>query len=354
MLHPFRALLGFALLLIAWSAGSRSLADDLPAQIVFGSCARQDRPQPIWEAIIAKKPDQFLLTGDNIYGDTSDIAVLRGKYQLLGAQPGYQKLLATCPLLATWDDHDYGINDGGADFPVKRESQAAFLDFFRVPADSPRRRQEGVYHSAAFQQGGRQLQVILLDTRYFRSPLVMTNAEDRSRQTYLPNTDSGATILGEAQWKWLEEQLRQPADLRLLVSSIQVLPEQHRFEKWANFPHERARLLSLIRATKAGGVVLISGDRHTAEISRLDTGADQGVGYPLYEITASGLTHAGGGGPDEPNQHRVPGSSFTKINFGGIAVDWEAANPTIRLQIFDITGTPVHEQKIPLEKLRAP
>jgi hypothetical protein len=52
--------------------------------------------------------------------------------------------------------------------------------------------------------------------------------------------------------------LRQPADVRVIVSSIQVLPDDHRFEKWGNFPAERRRLLALIRAT--GGVPALLAD----------------------------------------------------------------------------------------------
>src|SRR5436190_24046790 len=87
-----------------------AIAADDPAavrsRIFFGSCVHQDKPQPVWDAIVAAKPDLFIMAGDNIYGDTKDMDVMRAKYKKLGAQPGYQKLLKTCPILATWDDHD--------------------------------------------------------------------------------------------------------------------------------------------------------------------------------------------------------------------------------------------------------
>jgi hypothetical protein len=53
---------------------------------------------------------------------------------------------------------------------------------------------------------------------------------------YLPNTDPEATILGAKQWAWFEEQLRVPAQVRIIGSSIQVVDEDVRGEKWANFP----------------------------------------------------------------------------------------------------------------------
>jgi alkaline phosphatase D len=147
---------------------------DKPAvlsRIAFGSCAKQDRPQPIWEAVVESQPQLFLMIGDNIYGDTDDMELLWKKYQMLDAQPGFQKLRATCPVMGTWDDHDYGVNDGGVEFPKKRESQQLCLDFFQVPKDSPRRQREGVYHAEVFGPPGKRVQIILTDSRYFRSPL---------------------------------------------------------------------------------------------------------------------------------------------------------------------------------------
>ncbi len=147
-------------------------AEDQPLErIGFGSCAEQDKPQPIWDAILETKPERFILLGDNIYADTEDMAVLRAKYQLLADVPGFKKLRAACPVLGTWDDHDYGANDAGGEFPKKAESQQVFLDFFGAPADDPRRTREGIYSAQIIGPPGRRVQIILLDQRYFRSPL---------------------------------------------------------------------------------------------------------------------------------------------------------------------------------------
>src|SRR5262245_35686394 len=129
-------------------------------RIAFGSCAHQERPQPIWETIVATKPDLFLFIGDNIYADTEDMDLMRKKYTKLTAISGYQKLMKTYPLPSTWNDHDFGANDACANYPKKAESQQIFLDFFGVPKDSPRRKQEGVYHAQTFGPPGKRVQVI--------------------------------------------------------------------------------------------------------------------------------------------------------------------------------------------------
>src|SRR5262245_18100547 len=199
--------------------------------------------------------------------------VTRAKYQKLADLPGWQKLLRTCPVFATWDDHDYGGNDVGAEYPKKDESQQVFLDFFKEPKDSPRRQRPGVYDARVYGPPGKRVQVILLDTRYFRSKLKKRAGVPPGERPYEPDPDPKATFLGEAQWKWLEEQLRVPAEVRLLASSIQVVAEDHCSEKWAKFPQERERRFKLIRDTKPAGVVLLSGDRHLAELSMMDGGA---------------------------------------------------------------------------------
>ena len=209
-----------------WAGGARGDDKLVLTRIAFGSCARQDKPQPIWDAIVAARPDIYLSLGDSIYGDSEDMAVMKKKYDMLAAIKGWQTLKKTCPILATWDDHDYGVNDGGAEYPRKDESQQLFLDFFGIPKDSPRRKQKGVYSAETFGPPDKRVQVILLDTRYFRSPLKRKAGKTPFNEgPYEPSPDTKATMLGEAQWQWLEEQLKVPARVRILVSSIQLVPQ---------------------------------------------------------------------------------------------------------------------------------
>ncbi len=313
------------------------------------------------DAIVKTDPQLFLMIGDNIYGDTEDMGVLWEKYLQLGAQPGFQKLRNHCPMLATWDDHDYGANDAGVEYPKKRESQQLFLDFFGVAKDSPLRKQEGVQSSHMFGPVGKRVQIILLDTRYFRSPLtrgyVPSERNEGFRGHYKPTTDTSTTMLGETQWKWLEAELRKPAEIRIIASSIQVLPDEHGSEKWGNFPHERTRLFHLIRDTRANGVVLISGDRHLAEIMEIDS-ARSGNSYPIFEATSSSLnapsgnmTKAGTRFAKEINSYRI-GLTYFDTNFGMVTIDWSKPDPLIRLRVQDEVGDVVLQKTVPLSLLK--
>lgn len=305
-------------------------------RVALGSCANQDVSQPIWDAIVSKDPDLFLFLGDNVYADTEDMGEMREAYAKLGRQPGYRALLEVCPVLAIWDDHDYGVNDGGAEFPMKEGAEAVFHEFFGTPADSPVRSRPGIYDARYFDGGaGRRLQILLLDTRYFRGELVKLPVRT-ANGPYTRTRDTTATVLGDAQWKWLGEQLKKPADIRIIATSIQFLPQDHRWELWENFPHERKRMLDLLRESGTGPVIFVSGDRHMGELMKLSVEDPLSPGFPVFEMTSSGLTNAGGGQPGEKNRHRISPTNFQKRNFGLLQIDWEKRH--VRMELCDVSG----------------
>lgn len=297
----------------------------------LGSCADQDEAQPIWEAVLAYRPELFLFLGDNVYGDVRSEALLelRAAYSKLATVPGFERLQREVPLLATWDDHDYGRNDAGVEFPWKRQSKELFASFWGLPADDPRRMREGIHHAQIFGPPGRRVQVILLDTRWFRSPLKRTDQRGApGKERYLPDDDPAKTMLGEAQWRWLEEQLLQPVELRLVISSIQVIVEGHGWERWGNLPRERQRLYDLIGRTRANGVIFLSGDRHIGAFYRESAGTP----WPLVEMTSSGLTKSYRSTEAGPN--RI-GALYGEPNFGTIDIDWDARRVGLALRAID-------------------
>lgn len=325
----------------------RQATDDVPMRrILFGSCTRQDKPMPIFNTIVKQRPDLFVFLGDNIYGDTDDMAVLQAKYEMLGANPGFARLRSISPILATWDDHDYGVNDGGADYAKRVESQRIFSDFWRDPADSPRRTRPGVYNAHIYGPPGQRVQVILLDTRYFRSPL--KKGERRVGGPYLPDDDPEKTMLGDAQWNWLREQLLKPAELRIIATSIQYVAEDAGQETWSNLPVERQRMLQLLADTRAEGVLFISGDRHWSELSVID----EGVPYPLYDLTSSSFNQLHKRGTPTTNQFRAMPKTYHKENFGVISIHWEQHVPSVQLEIRNMDGSIELEKRLPLDLLR--
>lgn len=339
--------------------------DPHPAQsnvlrrIAFGSCADQDKEQPIWDAILAAKPDLFIFLGDNIYGDTEDMTELRARYAKLASKPGFIKLRETVPIAAIWDDHDYGADDSGAEYPRARESKQIFLEFFGEAAASPRWARDGAYASYLFGPSGRRVQLIMPDLRTHRAPLKSLSMTKREYRMWaagferrgepvpgpkIRNPDPQISMMDERQWRWLENCLKTPADVRVFCSSIQVLADFPGWEAWVNYTCDHQRLIELIRTTKASGVVFISGDTHYGEISRLDVN----VPYTLWDITSSGLTETWPVLP--PNVHRV-GDAVRENNFGVIEIGWDGPAPKLQAKVCQKDGVCRIDQALDLAEL---
>lgn len=290
-------------------------------KIGFGSCLDQRNPQEIFTSIAKENLDHFIFLGDNVYGDVPKAENL-DKLQL-----AYKKQMELIPdwlkniqVDAIWDDHDYGLNDGGGSFALKEEAQQLFLEFWDIPITDQRQQQAGIYFSKNINLGNKKVVIIALDTRYFRSDL------KGKRNEYQPNIDPDATILGTTQWDWLAEQITIKADLVILLSSIQILPTKHRFEKWSNFPNEREKLLNMILGSpNASNTIIVSGDRHRGALYEYKN---------IYELTASALNKVNSTNIEE--DPLLIGSTFPELNYGILEI-----NPTenhINIMLKDFNG----------------
>ena len=150
-------------------------------------------------------------------------------------------------------------------------------------------------------------------------------------------------MLGETQWRWLQDQLEQPADVRLIVSGVQVIAQGHGWESWGNLPLERNRLVELITSTRAKGIVLLSGDRHIGAFYRHER---QGS-YALTEMTSSGMTHAWAEA-SEAGPNRL-GDLVTQNHYATLELDW--ASRRIVMSIKDVQGEVRRQQVIAISDL---
>ncbi|PCK32789.1 alkaline phosphatase D family protein [Pseudoalteromonas piscicida] len=320
------------------------------SKIRFGSCSHQDKAMPILDAINKEHPELFIFLGDNIYGDTRDMDVLAKKYQTLGENAGIKLLRQQSKAIAIWDDHDYGENDAGREYPQKSASRQLMLDFWNEPKNSPRRTQEGgIYTSYEFGDKAQLIRVIMPDLRWNRPPIASVSKSDyyskRKPKNMGPYSPLESTsMLGEKQWRWLESELKKPAAIRIIASSLQLLPEFTGWESWANYPQDRQRLLDFVTREKLAGVIMVSGDTHWGEISKVDY-----RGYPFWEVTSSGLTEEWK--QVSPNKHRVLGFTHD-VNYGFIDVDWSQADPTITIGLKGLNGEKVMSKMLKLSTLR--
>ena len=219
------------------------------------------------------------------------------------------------------------------------------MDFWKVPADSDRRKHEGIYGVEWLETQGHRVQLILLDTRTFRDDLIHRSPEDTLfKNDYVPNENPDSTMLGEAQWAWLETQLRAEADVRIIASSNQFSHTYNGWESWTNVPHERQKMIDLIKKTQANGVLFISGDVHWGEISKLEVEG----GYPIYDVTSSGITETWD--VIEPNANRI-GQAIPQNNIGLIEISTAGDSTAIELSIYDATEKPVVQHQVKLEEI---
>lgn len=323
-------------------------------KILFGSCSHQDKSIPILDAINKENADLFIFLGDNIYGDTENIQELADKYVRLGNISGIKTLRKNTETIAIWDDHDFGEDDAGAEYPEKEASRKLMLDFWHEPKDSARyTRKSGIYTAYMYGEGKQKVHVILPDLRWNRDALNPVTKQDyildrklKNMGPYSPSLVKNASMLGEEQWQWLESELQKPSAIKIIGSSIQLLSEFTGWESWANFPDDRKRLFSLIKKHKVNGVLIISGDTHWGEVSKVSTEVD----YPLWEVTSSGLTQEWKN--VSPNKHRV-GTFTNKVNYGELLIDWQLDAPTITLRLKNVEGAVFTQQVIKLSDISA-
>jgi len=302
-------------------------SDTLLTTISFGSCADAYKPQPLWTEIEKSKPNVFLFLGDNVYADQMDGKHIplannesfKSAYHALDNQPQFSTFRKHIPILATWDDHDYGLNDGGSNNPNISLAKNYFLNFFGGSNYPNSSKHAGVYSAHLFGHKGKRVQIILLDTRTFRSKLTKAQpGNTQGYQRYRPSLDAHQQMLGEKQWIWLEKQLKKPAEIRIIASSIQLLAENHGYERWGNLPQQRTKFYQLLTSTQANGVIIISGDRHQGGIYHK-------VGktpYPIYEITASSINKAIAHPTPEMDETQL-GRLIREPNFGLIKINWQ-------------------------------
>lgn len=294
--------------------------------IAFGSCNNQTLSNPFWTEIEKNKPNLWIWGGDVIYTDTYDMAYMAENYRIQKNNADYVNFTKKVAVIGTWDDHDYGLNDGGFEYPKKAEAQQLFLDFLDVSQNDVRRKQEGVYFAKDYSVNNKTIKIILLDTRYFRTALT---ADNETEKRFKPNVYGEGTMLGEIQWEWLKNELQNSkAAYHIIVSSIQFLSGEHGFEAWGNMPHEVDKLVKILKLSGAKNTIILSGDRHISEISKKEI---EGLPYPLIDFTSSGLTHSYTDFKGEPNKYRL-GNVVSKKSFGQLNFDFKTNAVTLEIR----------------------
>lgn len=324
--------------------GTVSAKDLEILSIGFGSCLHQDKESPILKTIQAHKYDYFILLGDNIYSDTLIANEKIPAYEKQVNRSEWKTFVKQTQMLFTWDDHDYGINDSGSEYPEKQTSRELFLKYWQpmMPKNLSfgTKSQEGIFYSHWVNLKGKKIHIVVPDTRYFRSPLQKSFVSRLTgKNFYTSSNDLNRTILGDEQWLWLLEEISKPSDFLVFVSSIQVIPTEHPFEKWGNFPHERNRILQTLQNANTKELVILSGDRHIAEIHEYKVPGKRSI----VEITSSSLNLPLPFLSLEYDSEWKIGKAFKEKNYGELKLISKDGKIMWKTSIQDLRGESVME-----------
>jgi len=322
--------------------------------LAFGSC-NQHKPtddSSIFTQIMKIKPDVWAWLGDVAYVDYKVLPMMftyPGETKILNKfneaknHPAYTQFRNSTNIIGIWNSHDYGISNGGKFFQHKTLTQQLWLDFIDEPADSPRRKREGIYESY-YLGGPTKVKIILLDIRYSRDEESVLGHEGDE--------------LGSEQWKWLEEELKNnEAKFTMIGSGTQILPDDRIvFSSW--YVNSRQRLFDLIKKHKKSGVMLMSGDVHYSEIMKYP--CRERIGYDLYEITSSGLTHhvaevvpSAGEFINSmfPDTYNTDEDRYFERNFAVLRFNFKEQKPIAKIEIMNNYGKVVLERELDYAKL---
>jgi alkaline phosphatase D len=309
-------------------------SDPPTVRIAAGSCAylndgRFDRPgapygggEEVFDRIAALQPDLMLWLGDNIYLREPEWTSREGinrRYRYYRSHPALRRLWTAAPQVAIWDDHDFGPNDGDSSFVNRAWTLEMFRRYWPIPYAAPA---DGLYGQVT--QG--DVDLFLLDDRSYRYPNRWPDGADKAQ-------------FGGAQMHWLKAALLSSrAPFKLVAAGGQFWNQANRHECWTRFPAEQQALRQWLDEQKIPGVLFLSGDRHFAQLLRIER---PGL-YPLHELTTSPLTSGPVADPGDPERHNpdlVPGTLVNERNFALLTVSGPRTDRQLRIELMDTQGS---------------
>lgn len=232
------------------------------------SCAN-DTSEPVYQRIAMLNPDLMIFGGDTPYIDVVDLPTFRTKHRNFLQTPFMAALMRGTPTVGTWDDHDFGLNNGNGVNAADRRANArqSFIEY--RAHDQFGTGTEGIYHKNDLGP----VEVFLLDPRWWSQ--TMASPVDAAKKT----------CFGPQQWQWIRESLeasRAPFKV-LLMGQIWQDKKNGENDDMFTYRHERDALFDFIKEKKIPGVVLVGGDIHVSRhlVHR------QRVGYDLHDFVTS-------------------------------------------------------------------
>jgi alkaline phosphatase D len=297
----------------------------------FVSCAN-NTSEPVWERIGTLNTDQVILGGDTPYLDVVDLATSRLKHRAFLETPFMASLIRGTSTVGTWDDHDFGLNNGnGVNAADRRENtRKAFVEY--RAHDQFGTGIEGVFHKVDLGV----MEIFLLDPRWW------------SQTGPSPVDPSKPTCFGPTQWQWIQQVLEESRAPFKVLAMGQIWEDKKNSESDDQFTYwyERDALYDFIREKRIPGVVVLGGDIHVSRylVHR------QRVGYDLHDFVTS-PAHTSVIPSLDVTHPNLEWSSQQPRQFMTLTADTRANPPLLTARFYLADGTIQHEVAIPYDQL---
>lgn len=320
-------------------------------RVAFGCCLNHSERQDVFDALNMADPEVFVFLGNVVDADAGDMDDMLEAYEVFNRFRGPKVLRRQSAVMSIWNNTDYTI-DGyrGKDNPSKYAVRNQFLTFWREPVGSPRLFQEhGLAKAVIFGQAPQRVQVIVLDGRWNRDPLSQVGWTERMARKFDAElgpykANPSGELLGDAQWQWLEEQLKQPAEVRVLMSATPFFAPNNGYDSWSLYSREQQRLERLLKRLQPNGLVLAVGDRDFGELSKIDNI----LPYPLWQVTAGSISSESA----SPYASVIrQGRGHEGSRYGQVEVRWLEQGPELELTLRDVNGRVLEQQQLSLTAL---
>lgn len=296
-------------------------------RFAYASCMADDYRfneviNPMWEQMRKQNPDMVVLNGDLVYVDSFEFVERKKATELdiwfryidtFNRLPIY-RWHELKPILATWDDHDFGTNDGDRDFKEKNSARKIFLAFFggKNLKDTYQLENDSIYFSFT----GFKQKMLFLDDRYFRQP----NKDQKVSEKY--------GHWGEKQHNWILENLNDSNTPVWIFNGNQTfsgkeLPYKEAMQ--SNHPEHYKVFIEDMKKTKSP-TLFASGDIHFSEIMQIPSDL---MGFETFEVTSSSMHSYSGEGWANPL--RLEGAFTNEFNF--MIIDSKNDNGVLKTDI---------------------
>jgi len=247
--------------------------------------------------------------GDEIYTITD----YRNRYAQYKADPDFKAAHAAAPFIVTWDDHEVDNNwaaaidqDGTPPEVFVLRRAAAYQAYYETMplrrASLPTSDHLQLYRRLDF---GGLMAFNALDTRQYRSDQACGDGyHDDCAEAAAP----GRTMLGEAQERWLDDQLRRSgARWNVLAQQIPIFGRNFaaadqggtwHMDKWDGYLAARDRLMTTLEERGPGDVVFLSGDVHSHWGADVPARLEQPDGAKVAVEFTNSSASSGGDGSD--------------------------------------------------------